>query len=736
MAGREMAPRRSARDLFGAELRSWRRRNGVSHASLAQSVHCSASQIGRIEQSDRWPSKDLAVACDTALGTGGALARLWPAVEEQRRQEAADQPARHTADKSAGDRDRPDQHPAGDPTSDVGVVGVPAGDAPAWTGAWPQHPGLAAAMGIAYRREGGAWPYPDNANSAEDQAGVHAGVKHEVIMTAHGSSEHAEHAERRDIGEATLEQLRAEITRLSREFVTGQPFVMFRELRRVRDRIHAALDRRLWPPDESELYFLLGCLSDLMACAAKGLGCPQAAQELLRAGWAYAVIIDHRPLMAHLRLEQAHHAYWNRQPRQSRSLAVNGLEYVADGQDAAALYLVQARATASLGDAETARRAIAAAHEAREREHHDDLLEIGGEFGLSRASQHYLAGSTLAEIPDAGGEAITELEHATEMYAAGPEPGEDHHYAFKALAHIDLAATQLRNGALDAAAIALEPVLALPTAQRIDEVTQRLGYVRRELAAPAYRGQMSVADLDERIEDFARQTGSTGIRCSAARCASVACVEIWPRRVPASAAADSARVPGVDRRPPGRLRPRGGVVGVLAVDCRWRSLDFLSRYGGEYVLRFAPGERLLALGGGGRRCEGGRCCCSAESAESASPAGWGVGSGEGAGGIHMPGRGLRPAARAVGGEDLAPGCAGGGCGPGSSGRGDGGGSGCGDRHRWPADAHGGRRRVPHRCGRRGRDAGAGLRLVRADRPGRRAGAAGGDGVGGTGGVGF
>src|SRR6266511_41596 len=136
MAGWEMAPRRSARDLFGAELRSWRRRNGLSHASLARSVHCSASQIGRIEQSDRWPSKDLAVACDTALVTGGALARLWPAVEEQRRQEAADQPARHTADRSAGDRDRPDQHPAGDPTSDVGVVGVPAGDAPAWTGAW------------------------------------------------------------------------------------------------------------------------------------------------------------------------------------------------------------------------------------------------------------------------------------------------------------------------------------------------------------------------------------------------------------------------------------------------------------------------------------------------------------------------------------------------------------------------------------------------------------------------
>jgi hypothetical protein len=504
MAGREIAPRRSARDLFGGELRSWRRRHDFSHASLARLVHCSASLIGRIEKSERWPSQDLAVACDTVLGTGGALARLWPAVEEQRRQEAADRAAPRTGGQRAGGTGGSHRRPGSDPAGDVGVVLAPAGGAAAaGTPTWPEQPGLAGGAGFTYRRDGGALLY---SNSADDRARGDVGVGHEVVMTAHGSSGHAEHTERREIGEATLEQLRAEVTGLSREFVTGQPLVMFRELRRVRDRIHTALDRRLWPADESELYFLLGCLSDLMACAAKGLGCPQAAEELLRAGWAYAVIIDHRPLMAHLRLELAHHAYWNRRPRESASLAVNGLEYAADGQDAAALHFVHARAAASLGDAETARRAIAAAHEAREHEHHDDLLEIGGEFGLSRASGHYLAGSTLAEIPDADPEAITELERATALYAAGPEPGEDHHYAFRALAHIDLAAAQLRHGALDAATIALEPALALPTAQRIDEVTQRLGYVRRELSRATYRGQTSVAELDERIEDFTRQT--------------------------------------------------------------------------------------------------------------------------------------------------------------------------------------------------------------------------------------
>ena len=324
-------------------------------------------------------------------------------------------------------------------------------------------------------------------------------------MTAHEGSQHAENAERRDIGEATLEQVRAEVVRLSREFVTGAPFPVFQQMRQVRARIYAALDRRLWPRDQTELYFLLGCLSNLMAVAAKYLGCPQAAEEMLHAGSAYAVAIDHRPLMARLRLELAYLAYWQDRPRQCLDLATSGLEYLADGQDGAQLHLVRARAAARLGDVDTARGAVTAAHQAREREQHDELLEIGGEFGLSRASQHFLAGSTLVEIPDAAAEAVVEFERATSLYAAGPEPGEDHSYEFRALAHIDLAAAQLRTGTLDAAVVALEPALSLPPAQRVDSMLQRLGRVRTELARSRYHGDASVTSLDERIEDFTRQ---------------------------------------------------------------------------------------------------------------------------------------------------------------------------------------------------------------------------------------
>ena len=89
--------------------------------------------------------------------------------------------------------------------------------------------------------------------------------------------------------------------------------------------------------------------------------------------------------MARLRFELASHTQWQARPRECRTLAASGLDYLADGQDAATLHLLGAQAAAQLGDADAAGRAIIAAHDARERGHPNELLEIGGEFGLSRA---------------------------------------------------------------------------------------------------------------------------------------------------------------------------------------------------------------------------------------------------------------------------------------------------------------------------------------------------------------
>ena len=328
-------------------------------------------------------------------------------------------------------------------------------------------------------------------------------VEQEVLMAAHEGSEHAEQAERRDIGDSTLEQLHADVARLSVEFMTGEQFPLFREMRRVRARMYRLLEGQLRPGDQADLYFLLGCLSGLMAPAASELGYPQAAQELIRAGWAYATAIDHKPLMAQLRLQFASIVFWYNRPNQARDLALDGLRYVSDGPTAAHLYVKHARAVARLGDLDAARRAISAAQEARGRGEPDELTAMGGEFSLSAATQSYFSGSALAELRGAETEAAEQLELALAAYDAGPGPGEQHWFAGKALAGIDLAVIRLRSGSLDAAAAALESPLSLVPAQRINAVTTRLDMVRTELAAPIFQRSPHARELNERLEEYA-----------------------------------------------------------------------------------------------------------------------------------------------------------------------------------------------------------------------------------------
>ena len=82
----------------------------------------------------------------------------------------------------------------------------------------------------------------------------------------------------------------------------------------------------------------------------------------------------------------------------------------------------------------------------------------------------------------------------------------------KPLAGVSLAFVRLRSGALDAAVSALEPTLALPPEQRISDITDRIADVRRELAAPVFRGSRQARDLDEQIEAFSRDAVTTGLR--------------------------------------------------------------------------------------------------------------------------------------------------------------------------------------------------------------------------------
>jgi tetratricopeptide (TPR) repeat protein len=336
-------------------------------------------------------------------------------------------------------------------------------------------------------------------------------VGQEVAMAGHESSGHASEREPYDISETTFEQLRADVVRLSRQTDIGAPLPTFRGLRQVRDRIHMLLDRRLFLRETADLYFLLGCVNALLGVNANRLGYPGTAEELLRAGWTYASIIEHNPLRAMLRAQLSYVMYYRGRYSESRDLAADGLRYVSQGSPGADLHGWHAHAAAQLGDLDTARQSVALADAAQDVNYRDDLLEIGGQFVVTRATHKALAGGALANISGAEHDAAAELEQAISLYDEGPGDREEFWFAGKPLASVYLAVVRLRSGALDAAVEALEPALALPAEQRISDITGRLADIRRELAAPIFQGSPQARDLGDQIEAFGRDTISADL---------------------------------------------------------------------------------------------------------------------------------------------------------------------------------------------------------------------------------
>ncbi|MGH4013858.1 MAG: helix-turn-helix domain-containing protein [Pseudonocardiaceae bacterium] len=75
---------RHEREQFGTELRRWRDRAGLSLGELATLAHVHRGYVGHIEHGQRWPSRRIVEALDTALGARRMLLDAWSAAEASR----------------------------------------------------------------------------------------------------------------------------------------------------------------------------------------------------------------------------------------------------------------------------------------------------------------------------------------------------------------------------------------------------------------------------------------------------------------------------------------------------------------------------------------------------------------------------------------------------------------------------------------------------------------------------
>ncbi|MGH3800148.1 MAG: hypothetical protein ACRDTD_08480, partial [Pseudonocardiaceae bacterium] len=282
-----------------------------------------------------------------------------------------------------------------------------------------------------------------------------------IMAAAHEASEHAGRAETTNVGEATLEQLDADVFRIANDYVHVPPLPMVVEMLRVRRRVYRLLEGHQKPADTAHLYLLAGILSGLLANASTDLGYHDAAAEQARAAWAYAEITGHNGLRAWTRGMQALIEYWSERPRQAARLA-QGAQRFADSTTAKIrLFTIEARMWARLGNLEESNRCIRTAAEIREANATADTLhdEIGGVFGFNHAKSHYYAGATYIHLGQAD-LALNATNQAIDLYTSGP--ADQRSYGAESLARIDSAMAHLLKGRLDGAIDALQPVLALP----------------------------------------------------------------------------------------------------------------------------------------------------------------------------------------------------------------------------------------------------------------------------------
>ncbi|MFR9750552.1 helix-turn-helix domain-containing protein [Nocardia sp. 004] len=379
----------------------------------------------------------------------------------------------------------------------IASVGVPGSDGRADTSVRVQYSGDADLLALV-------------ATGALRGVAIAAISERDLIMAAaHEASEHAGKAESTNIGSATLEQLDADVMRIANDYVRIPPIPMMVEMLRVRRRVYRLLEGQQRPADTSHLYLLAGMLSGLLANASTDLGQYDAAGEQARAAWAYAELCGHNGLRAWTRGMHALIEYWSQRPRRAVQLVQSGQDFAESATAAVRLHTIEARIWSALGSTADTSRCLRAAAAARSTTVTDTVHdEVGGVFGFNDAKASYYAGATCIHL-GAAESALAATRRTIELYSNGP--AEQRSYGAEALARVDCAAAHLIDGSVDGAAEALDPVFGLDEDRRIAQLGERLGGIRRRIAAPAFRHAVEARRLDERIEEFCGSTAAGGI---------------------------------------------------------------------------------------------------------------------------------------------------------------------------------------------------------------------------------
>lgn len=328
-----------------------------------------------------------------------------------------------------------------------------------------------------------------------------------IMRAAYESRDHSESAQGNMMPEATLEEITAEVERLTKEHLYSDSLSTFMDTVQARNQIYRFLERQQYPRQAGHLYYLASIACALLADTSANVGFLRAADEQIRASWAYAEIIGHNSLRLWCKTMLASLAYWEDRPQRALDLALSATQWATEPIGQAFLSNAIALWSAMTARPSEARAALEQAFNAHNSSTGQSELfdHLGGMFSYSRAKLLQISATTYLELG-----VIDQAEHnaaqAVHLYESGP--AELRAFGNEAVARIDLGLARLVRDDAEGAQEALQPVLALPPSRRVDWVGSKLkgfhNQLRRHGSATSPLGR----DLGQRIEDFFETTAS------------------------------------------------------------------------------------------------------------------------------------------------------------------------------------------------------------------------------------
>lgn len=323
-----------------------------------------------------------------------------------------------------------------------------------------------------------------------------------VALSAERARDFLSSAEATNVGTETVDQLADDIRRLALAYPRQPLASLLGEIVDTQSHAFGLLEGRQRPEQARELYLLAGVASGLMAKASHDLGAPHDAITQARAAYTCADNAGHDGLRVWARGLQSLISYWAGRLDHAVRYAEQGTEAAERTRGTASVWLAagKARALAALGRLVEASEAIDQAVQARDGVRPDELDDFGGMCTFNLPRQLYYAADAMRW---GGGPESARTERlaveAIDAYEAAVEA--DRAFGDEAGARCALAVARIERGELDGAAEALAPVLALPTARRINGIVTSVDYVCQVLARAGRKATVAV-ELEAALRGF------------------------------------------------------------------------------------------------------------------------------------------------------------------------------------------------------------------------------------------